>query len=113
MMLQIIRWIVRGADYRHLEFLDDSLCREILKAFVCLFPNPGSGRLIEKLGNIEITLQLEMGPMVERVADSGRNGLCISEELVVIASVGGDISFRHSMGPHRPPLVMVSVPTVV
>src|SRR6202451_4804192 len=93
MMLQIIRWIVRGADYGHLEFLDDSLCREILKAFVCLFPNPGSGRLIEKLGNIEITLQLEMGPMVERGADSGRDGLSINEGTRVIPRVAGGFLF--------------------
>src|ERR1700751_4744305 len=113
MVLQIIRWIIGGTDHRNLELFDDSLGSEILKALVGLFPNPGSRSLVEKLGDIEIALQLKVGPMIERVADSGRNGLGIREEFVVIAGVTGDTAFGHSMGPHCSPFVVIAVPTVI
>src|ERR1700740_806405 len=113
MVLQIIRWIIGGTDHRNLEFFDDPLGGEILKALVGLFPNARSRSLVKKLSDIEIPLQLEMGPMIERVADGGRNGLGVREEFVVIAGVTGDITFRHAMRPHRSPFVVIAVPPVV
>src|ERR1700757_1004584 len=113
MVFQIIRWIIRGTDDGDLKFFDDSLGGEIFQALVCSFPNPGSRSFIEKLGDIEIPLQFEMGPMIERVTDGGRNRPGISEEFVIIAGVTGDIAFGHSMCPHRSPFVMITVPTVV
>src|SRR5579859_5360916 len=105
MVFQLIRWIIRGTDDGDLEFFDDSMGGEIFQALVCLLPNPGSRSLVEKLGDIEIPLQLEMGPMIERVTDGGRNRLGISKEFVVIAGVTGDIAFGHSMCPHCSPFV--------
>src|SRR5580693_1828369 len=113
MILQIVNRIIGGTDHGDLEFVDDPQRREILKMFVCLFPDSRGGRLVEKLGNIKITLQLEMRPMIERVADSGRNGLGVSEKLVVVASVAGDKTLGHSMSPHRSPLVMIPISAVV
>src|ERR1700741_4528485 len=113
MVLQIVRWIIGGTDHGNLEFFDDSLGREILKALVGLFPNARSGSLVEKLSDIEIPLQLEMGPMIERVADRSRNGLGVREEFVVIAGVTSDIAFRNAMSPHRSPFVVIAVSTVV
>src|ERR1700730_12522507 len=45
--------------------------------------------------------------MVERVAERGRNCPGKREELVVIAGVAGNKPFRHAIGTHRSPFVMV------
>ena len=49
-----------------------------------------------------------MGPMPERIPDESWHGLCISEKLLVRLSTAGDVALRDAVGPHRPPLIVIS-----
>jgi hypothetical protein len=47
--------------------------------------------------------------MIERVAKRCRHGSRESQELFIVAGVARDEAFGHSVGAHRPPLVMIPV----
>src|SRR5208283_2912903 len=64
---------------------------------------------IEQFINAEIALQFEMGPVIERIAETVRDGGGPSEKLVVGGSVAGTKGFGDAVGSHGPPFVVVTL----
>ena len=77
-MFQIVHRIVRGADNLDLEFPQDALRGQLRRGqfFICLLPDFIGGLFVEQFGNAEITLQFQMRPVIERIAQRVRNGFC-------------------------------------
>jgi len=77
-------------------------------ASVGLLPNLGGVGLIDEEVDAEIAAQLEVRPVMQRIADGLRDGAGVGEELVVVAGdFAGDEILGHPVGAHGPPLVMV------
>ena len=57
----------------------------------------------------EIARQLEVGPVVERVAQAARDGCRPGQELLVGVGVAGAEALVDPVGAHRPPLVVVAL----
>jgi hypothetical protein len=57
----------------------------------------------------EVGLQLQMGPVVERVPEGARSGLCPGTEPVPVGCIPRDESFVHTVPPHGTPLVVIMV----
>src|SRR5450631_4165440 len=72
------------------------------------FPDFGGGSFVEQFIDTEKTLQLEMSPLIQRIAQRVRNGSCPSQELLVRICTAGAVMLGSSIGSHGPPLVMVS-----
>ena len=68
--------IVSRADHRHPELFEDAMRRKLgrLQFFVCGLPDSLGSVLAQKFIDVEITLQLEVAPMVNRTAQGMRYG---------------------------------------
>ncbi len=110
MGLQIVHGIVGGADQLDAVFADDAPDGHIglMKDGVALLVNLHGVVAGEGLMDAEVALQLQMGPVIEGVADEVRYGLAPLLELFRGGGVAGDVLFRHTAGAHGPPLVVVA-----
>src|SRR4029077_13175900 len=63
----------------------------------------------EQFGDVEISLQLQMRPMVERVTQRIRDGSRPGKIFLMRSGIAGAISLRNAVGAHRPPFVVVSL----
>ena len=63
---------------------------------------------IEQLINPEKALQFQMRPVVDRVADQAGHNFREAVKLIVEACAAGHILFRHRIGTHHAPLVMIA-----
>src|SRR5262249_7366390 len=68
----------------------------------------GSCRRFQQLSNVEITFELEMGPMKEWIAQGVRNRLRPSQELFIARRISGAELLGDTVGPHRPPFVVIT-----
>ena len=70
-ILERIGGIVGRTHGIYIEFIKNIFYRNrsVGKQRIRLFPNDGRRRAGKRFGNIEITLQLQMRPMVQRIAD--------------------------------------------
>ena len=110
MMLKIIGGIVGGAHNFHVKLLQNCVRGQLLrKQSIGALPDSGGRGFIQKIRNAEISLQLEMGPMIERVAQRVGNGSCPSQKFFIGRSVPGDVVLRDAIGPQGAPFVMVSL----
>ena len=65
--------------------------------------------LVDQQVDAEVTAQLQVRPVVERIADQRGDGAREGEELVVVAGgVAGDEVLRHARGAQGAPLVVVA-----
>ena len=62
----------------------------------------------QPIGDAQRTLQFQVGPVVERIAERFGDGFRPLLELFPIGGVAGAEAFLDACGPHRPPLVMVA-----
>ncbi len=109
---QVVGRVVGGADRLHSELADKGLSAELLgrELGVALLENLPCGGRAEELVNPEHPAEFEVSPVVERVAHRVRHGLRpLLESLPGAVLPAGEIVLRHAVGPHRPPLVVVSV----
>lgn len=56
--------------------------------------------------DIEVAFKLQMGPVVEGIADKIRHGLRPFEEFLLVGCFSCDKVFLDAIGAHGPPLVM-------
>ena len=56
----------------------------------------------------EVLTKLEVRPVVERVTDELRKGLCPHLELLAVRLVTGDVLLRYAVDTHLSPLVVVT-----
>lgn len=110
MMAEIVAGIVGRANGTDIEFSQDALGAEEIILQGAVGPQPdGVGRiLVQRRVHIEVALQFEVGPVIQRIAQREGNRLCPSEELVVVRCAPGTEPFRNTVGAHRPPLVMIA-----
>ena len=109
-MFQAVHRIVRGANDLDLEFLQYGLRGQFGggQFFVRLFPDFVGGFFVEQLGNAEITLQFQMRPVIERIAERVRHGGRPGFELVKWTGAARAKTFRDAVGAHGAPFVMVA-----
>ncbi len=62
----------------------------------------------QAVADAQRAIQLQMGPVVERISEGLRNGFRPFLELLPIRGVAGAKAFRHAGRPHGAPLVMVA-----
>ena len=109
MVREIIGRIIGRANVRDAKLLQNLVRGKCRKLLVRLVPYALCGVRVEQFGDAEIAAQLQMRPMVERVAqrvrDSGRPCL----ELLQRRGVAGDEALGHAVPAHRAPFVMVAL----
>ena len=111
MVFEAVDRIVGRADDGDLEPGQDAVDRKFRGASSRLAFSQISGRVlfIDDLVDPEVTAQLEVRPVVERVAQRLRDGARVRHELVVVARVlERDQVFGNPIGPHCAPLVVVA-----
>ena len=57
---------------------------------------------------IEVSLKLEMAPVVKRVSDCFSQHLGPLDEFIMIRSIAGAVLFLHTAASHVTPLVVIS-----
>src|SRR5207248_6448869 len=95
MIFEAVSRIIGGADCAYLEALEDPLCGEFVVAgqeSVGPLPDLGSSVFVEQLVDSEIALQLEVGPMIERIAQGVRHSAGPGEKLFIGLRVAGAIT---------------------
>ena len=110
MVRQRIRRVLGGAQGVHIGLPDKMLGRmlPIRKNPAGLFPDLRRRFGVQRLVDPEIPLQLQMGPVVDRIPDGVGQRLGVGHEFVVITGIPGDIQLVDPVAPHRAPLVVVA-----
>ena len=110
-VVQRVDRVVGRADDRHAELPQQPLRREVGpgEELVAVVADPPRGVRLEQLRDAERTLQLQVRPVVERVAQRVRHRLRPRLELLPVRRVAGAEPLRHAVGAHRPPLVVIAV----
>ena len=108
--LQGVHRVVRRADELYVRLLDDAPDGHRLPGedLVALVVDSLCGLPVELLGYAEVVLELEVCPVVERVADEPREGLGPGLEGDERVGGAGDLGLREAARAHLPPLVVVA-----
>ena len=106
--LQIVRRVVGGADQLHVGPPDDLPHRQLLELLIALLVNLHGVVPVQGLGDAEVPLELQVRPVIQRIADQVGHGLRPLLELLRRRRVPRDILLRHPAGAHGTPLVVVS-----
>ena len=111
MMVERIGRIVGRADRANVELLQDAVRGQLVRVepFVRRLPDRRRRLLVEQLVDAEVAPQLEMGPVIERIAQALRHGRGPRQELLVRRGVAGAEALRHPVGPHRAPFVVIAL----
>ena len=110
MPLEGIDRVIGGADELYVRLLDDvpNGHGRIVKLLVAEVPYFLSSIAIEVALVAEVLTKLEVRPVVERVTDELRKGLCPHLELLAVRLVTGDVLLRYAVDTHLSPLVVVT-----
>ena len=102
--------IIRRTKSLHVEALEHSPGRErrVGQLLVRLVPNVLRRIWAKQCIDPEATLQFEVRPMVERIAQGMRNGRGPCQVLFLGIAVSGNQFFGCAICPHRPPFVMIA-----
>ena len=106
---EIVGGIVRRAEDLHAEFREDAARRQFagLQPLVRARPDALGRRLVEQVVDVEIAFQLEMGPVIQGVAQAPRHRGGPGLEFLVRLGVAGAEPFRDAVGAHRTPFVVI------
>src|SRR5262249_45064763 len=109
-MLERGNRIVRGTDVDNTELLQDPLHGQIYlrELFVRAIPDLFRGVLVEQLVNAEVTLQLQVRPVIQRITKCVRDGPCPRQEFFVWVRTSGAVPFRDTVGAHCAPLIVIT-----
>ena len=110
MMREVVDRIVGGAEGADLEFFQDAAGAHVLlrEHGLGLFPDGGSGLLVEEFVDAEVAFQLDVSPVVERVAQGLRHGFGPGEEFIARGCAAGDVALRDAVAAHGAPFVVVA-----
>ena len=111
MPVQIIDGVIGGADEGHVGLLDqaaDSQLGIMLQLVVAQVPDFLSGIAVQHAVVAKEHMQLEVGPVVHRVADGHGQSLCKLLEALAVGLITGDVLLGHTVGTHHAPLVVVA-----
>src|SRR6266851_2531005 len=111
MTAQVIARVVGGA-YR----ADKKLSQNPLRAErptrqqgIRVTPDRWSSTFIKEIIDFEITLQLQMGPLIKRIAKGEGNGTGPGQKGFVRRCVASAIALGNSVRPHHSPFIMVAL----
>ncbi len=110
-MCQVVDWIVGGAYQFHISLRHQTACAEFRggEQFVTFIPSAFGGAAIEQaIGNAKGFTQLQMRPMVKRVAQGVRHGCTPLLKLFPIAGIASTKTLVHAVGAHSAPFVMIA-----
>ena len=110
MVTQVIGGIVGGADNGYVGAFDDATDGHIRlpNAFVAGFPDLISSSRGEGSIHIKIPFQLQMGPVIEGVANGAGQNFGPGVKLFPVRGIAGDHSFGSAIGTHGAPFVVVA-----
>ena len=80
----------------------------MLELVVAQVPDFLSGVAVQHAVVAEEGVQLQVGPVVHRVADGHGQGLGKLLETLTVGLVAGDVLFGHAVGTHHAPLIMIA-----
>lgn len=80
----------------------------VLKLCFTDLPNLTCGVCVKYTIVSEVVLELEMAPMIHRIADSLRQECREFDKFLIRISVPGDVVFIHTVRAHQAPLIMVA-----
>ena len=108
---QVVRRVVGGTHHFHLHFLEYSLGGPLWLAQGVggLFVHVAGGAGVQQLVDVKIALQFQMRPMEQGVAHGSRHGLRPFFKFFPVRSPTGDVMFRHAVGAHGAPFVVVAI----
>ena len=109
--VQIIDGVIGGADEGHVGLLDqaaDGQLGIVLQLVVAQVPHFLSGIAVQHAVVAKEHMQLEVGPVVHRVADGHGQSLCKLLEALAVGLITGDVLLGHTVGTHHAPLVVVA-----
>ena len=108
---QVVGGIVGGADGPHFELREDAVDAQLIgrQQFAGAVPDALRAGFVQQLVDAEVAFQLQVGPVVERVAQGVGNGARPGAELLLGRDVAGAIGFVDAVGAHGAPLVVVAL----
>ena len=109
--VQVVDGVIGGADEGHVALLDEAADGQLgvmLELVVAQVPDFLSGVAVQHAVVAEEGVQLQVGPVVHRVADGHGQSLSELLEALAVRLVAGDVLLRHAVGAHDAPLVVVA-----
>lgn len=108
--LQRINGVIGGADESHIALLDDVAHAHgrLLEFCIAEIPDFVGGLGVQYTVIAEISLQLQVAPVEERIADSFAEALSPFTEFVVIGGIAGYVLLVNTAGAHEAPLVVIA-----
>ena len=108
--MQIINRVIGGTKQLDIGLADNTTGGHIRpgKHSVAFFVDLHSILAIQRLLDVKITLQFQMGPMIQGITDEIGHRLRPLLKFLCISSISGDVMLRHTAGTHRPPLVVIA-----
>ena len=109
-ILERVGGVVGGDDERHAVFLQQPL-RAVLRPGqqgVGFFPDPGGALLVDDLVDAEVAQELEMAPVIKRIAQRVGDGPDEGPVFFLVGRVAGAEALGYAVGTHGPPLVVVA-----
>jgi hypothetical protein len=100
--------IVGGADDGDLGHGQEIVHAQLAQLGVGFFPDLGRALAIEQDVDAEIALQLQVGPVIQRIAQRVGHGFRPGLEFLHGLRVAGAKALGHAVRPHRAPLVVVA-----
>ena len=110
MPLEGVDRVIGGADELYVRLLDDVPYGHgwIVELLVAEVPYFLGGIAVQIALVAEVLTKLEVRPVVERVTDELRKGLCPHLELLAVRLISGDVLLRYAVDTHLSPLVVVT-----
>ena len=106
--LQAVRRIVRSAEGLYVRFLDQLPGGQGPQFFVAELPDFFRRVAVQDAFIAEVLFELQMAPVIERVADGKRERLRPFLELLAVGRVAGDEPLVHARRAHQPPFIVVA-----
>jgi hypothetical protein len=107
---EIVGGVVRGAHRLHLKLAQDPVRAQFGRGQprVGLLPHTWSALGVQQLIDAEVALQLQMRPVIQRIAQGRRHRTGPRLEFLDRRSAAGAVAFGHSIGPHRAPFIVIA-----
>jgi len=108
MMAEVVGGIVGGAHDFNAEFFQNAVRGQAARQRgVSALPDRRRGSFIEQFGDAEVTLQFEVRPVVEGIAQRVGNGSRPGQKFLIGRGIAGNVLFRDAVGPHGSPFIVV------
>ena len=109
MVLQRIGGVVGSANGPYVELFQDSVGGTVFleQPPIGFLPGLLGGRLVEQRIDSEVSFELKMSPVIQRIAQGEGNGPRPGHELFVRRGAAGAKALGHAVRPHGAPFVVI------